>query len=180
MTAIIVFVSLNMFALMTGSIAATCVAADSKPSETNRAPLLVTLARPRQRARTTLSFFLCLGLGSFVVAILGAAAAFAAEPDSFCYDAEMRWDADPTNCEEASFGLALYWSICALGTVGLGEVIPSQTAAGRTVTTLYILLCIPTYPIIIGVFTGALIDRHKRDRAAPEAGMEMRDLTVVP
>ena len=84
------------------------------------------------------------------VAMLGALFAFLLDREAF-----------------DSFGEALWWAIVTVGTVGYGDVTPTN-GAGRVVASIMILFTMAFFPILTGVVTATLIDKNQREASSDE------------
>ena len=91
-----------------------------------------------------------IAVAAVVVATLGAFVAFLVDRESF-----------------DSFGEALWWAVVTVGTVGYGDVTPTN-GAGRGVATVLILFTMAFFPILTGAVTAALIDEGQREAATDE------------
>ena len=85
-----------------------------------------------------------------LVATLGALLAFLLDRDAF-----------------DSFWEALWWSVVTVGTVGYGDVTPTN-GAGRAVASIMILFTMAFFPILTGVVTATLIDQSQREASRDE------------
>ena len=82
--------------------------------------------------------------------MLGALLVFLVDRDAF----ETFWD-------------ALWWSVVTVGTVGYGDVVPTN-GAGRFVAAGLILFTMAFFPILTGVVTATLIDKNQREASSDE------------
>ncbi len=64
-----------------------------------------------------------------------------------------------------SYGRALWWAVVTVATVGYGDIVP-QTAAGRSVAAMFIVLTIGLVPVLTSLIASALF--FKRTVAASE------------
>jgi voltage-gated potassium channel len=118
-------------------------------------PGRVAKREERRRGRLLLGVTPRAALGLIVataaaVALLGALLAFMVDGDSF-----------------DSFGDALWWAVVTVGTVGYGDVVPTN-GAGRVVAAVMILFTMALFPILTGVVTATLIDQGQREASADE------------
>lgn len=88
-----------------------------------------------------------IAVAAIVVATLGAFVGYLVDAEAF-----------------DSFGQALWWSVVTVGTVGYGDVVPTNDA-GRGVASALIVFTMAFFPVLTGVVTAALIDRNRRDAA---------------
>lgn len=84
------------------------------------------------------------------VALLGALLAYMVDGQSF-----------------DSFGQALWWAVVTVGTVGYGDVVPTN-GAGRLVAAVMILFTMALFPILTGVVTATLIGQGQREASEDE------------
>lgn len=85
-------------------------------------------------------------IGSAVgVAVVGAALVFTVDSKAF-----------------TSFGDAIWFAIVTVGTVGYGDVVPSNMA-GRIVASIVILFTMAFFPLLTGIITASLIERNQAD-----------------
>ena len=91
-----------------------------------------------------------IAIAAVVVAMLGALFAFLVDQEAF-----------------DTFGEALWWAVVTVGTVGYGDVVPTN-AAGRGVAAGLILFTMAFFPILTGAVTATLIDQGQRDAAADQ------------
>lgn len=91
-----------------------------------------------------------IAAAAVVVATLGALLAFLIDRAAF-----------------DSFWEALWWSVVTVGTVGYGDVVPTN-GAGRVVASIMILFTMAFFPILTGVVTATLIDRGQREASRAE------------
>jgi voltage-gated potassium channel len=91
-----------------------------------------------------------IAVAAVVVATLGALVGFLVDREAF----DTFWD-------------ALWWATVTVGTVGYGDVVPTN-GAGRVVAAILILFTMAFFPILTGVVTSTLIEQHQRDAAADE------------
>lgn len=84
------------------------------------------------------------------VAALGALVAFLVDREAF-----------------GSFGEALWWSVVTVGTVGYGDVVPTNDA-GRIVASALIVFTMAFFPILTGAVTATLIDESQRATSEAE------------
>ena len=85
-----------------------------------------------------------------VVAALGAVLAFWLDQEAF----DSLWE-------------ALWWSIVTVGTVGYGDVVPTN-GAGRLVASIMIIFTMAFFPILTGALTAMLIFRGQRETSRDE------------
>ncbi len=97
-----------------------------------------------------------IAAAAVVVATLGALFAFLADREAF-----------------DSFWEALWWAVVTVGTVGYGDVTPTN-GAGRAVASIMILFTMAFFPILTGVVTATLIDQSQRE-ASDEEEREARE-----
>lgn len=101
----------------------------------------------RERARYLTPSF-AIGWIAFVavaVAVLGALSAYLLDKDAF-----------------GSFGNALWWSIVTVGTVGYGDLVPTNPE-GRIVAAVMIVWTMAFFPLLIGYVTAILVGRLQRE-----------------
>ena len=67
-----------------------------------------------------------------------------------------------------SIGSGLWWAVQTVTTVGYGDSVP-QTAAGRFVAVLVMLLGISFLTVITASITSTFVARSRRDRSSSEA-----------
>ena len=91
-----------------------------------------------------------IAVAAVAVATLGALVAFLVDDEAF-----------------DSFGEALWWAVVTVGTVGYGDVVPTN-GAGRVVAALMILFTMAFFPILTGVVTATLIDESQREASSDE------------
>ncbi len=91
-----------------------------------------------------------IAVAAVVVAMLGALLVFLVDRDAF----DSFWD-------------ALWWSVVTVGTVGYGDVVPTN-GAGRFVAAGLILFTMAFFPILTGVVTATLIDESQREAISDE------------
>lgn len=91
-----------------------------------------------------------IAVAAVVVAALGAVLVFLLDRDAF-----------------DSFGEALWWSVVTVGTVGYGDVTPTN-GAGRAVASVMILFTMAFFPILTGVVTATLIDQSQREASSDQ------------
>jgi voltage-gated potassium channel len=91
-----------------------------------------------------------IAVAAVVVAMLGALLAYLVDQEAF-----------------DNFGEALWWAVVTVGTVGYGDVTPTN-AAGRGVAAALILFTMAFFPILTGAVTATLIDQSQRDAATDE------------
>src|SRR5688500_6311351 len=91
-----------------------------------------------------------IAVSAVAVASLGALLAFLVDLEAF-----------------DTFGEALWWAVVTVGTVGYGDVTPTN-AAGRGVAAVLILFTMAFFPILTGAVTATLIDQGQRDAATDE------------
>ena len=97
-----------------------------------------------------------IAVAAIAVATLGALFAFLLDSDAF-----------------DSFWEALWWAIVTVGTVGYGDVTPTN-GAGRVVASIMILFTMAFFPILTGVVTATLIDKNQRE-ASSDAERDERE-----
>lgn len=68
-----------------------------------------------------------------------------------------------------SFGVAVWWAIVTLGTVGYGDVVPTSPA-GRVVASGVILFGITFLAFLTATVTSVFVDTDQDRKAAEEAG----------
>jgi voltage-gated potassium channel len=85
-----------------------------------------------------------------VVSMLGAVFVFLSDRDAF----DSFWD-------------ALWWSVVTVGTVGYGDVVPTN-GAGRAIGAVLILFTMALFPVLTGIVTAALIDQRRREASRDE------------
>jgi voltage-gated potassium channel Kch len=95
-----------------------------------------------------------------------------------------------------SFGLALWWAVVTVGTVGYGDVVP-HTPAGRGVAAAVILFSMAFIPTVTSLVVATLVNQIQRRSQATEesrldeiverlarleraAGVEERDVEQPP
>ncbi len=86
-----------------------------------------------------------IAVAAVAVATLGALVAYLVDREAF----DSFWD-------------ALWWAVVTVGTVGYGDVVPTN-GAGRVVAGILILFTMAFFPILTGVVTATLIDQHQRE-----------------
>ena len=89
-------------------------------------------------------------LMTILLALLTAGVMIWAEPGMFCgpeYDG---------SCGEADLGIAVYWAVVTLSSVGYGDLYP-RTEAGRGVASLFILLSVPLYSVVVAFTCSSLM-----------------------
>ena len=91
-----------------------------------------------------------IAVAAVAVAMLGALFAFLVDREAF-----------------DSFGEAIWWAVVTVGTIGYGDVVPTN-GAGRVVAGILILFTMAFFPVLTGVVTATLIDQGQRDAAADE------------
>ena len=91
-----------------------------------------------------------IAVAAIAVATLGALFAFLVDREAF-----------------DSFWEALWWAIVTVGTVGYGDVTPTN-GAGRVVASIMILFTMAFFPILTGVVTATLIDKNQREASSDE------------
>ncbi len=91
-----------------------------------------------------------IAVAAVAVAMLGALLAFLLDRDAF----DNFWD-------------ALWWSVVTVGTVGYGDVVPTN-GAGRFVAAGLIVFTMAFFPILTGVVTATLIDQSQREASSDE------------
>jgi voltage-gated potassium channel len=91
-----------------------------------------------------------IAVAAVAVAMLGALVAFLVDRDAF-----------------DSFGEALWWAVVTVGTIGYGDVVPTN-GAGRVVAAILILFTMAFFPVLTGVVTATLIDQGQREAASDE------------
>lgn len=84
------------------------------------------------------------------VSTLGALSVFLLDPDAF----DSYWD-------------ALWWSVVTVGTVGYGDVVPTN-GAGRIAAAMLILFTMALFPVLTGIVTATLIDHGRREASERE------------
>lgn len=85
-----------------------------------------------------------IAVSAVVVATLGAVLGYVVDGEAF-----------------DSFGEALWWSVVTVGTVGYGDVVPTN-AAGRGVASALIVFTMAFFPVLTGIVTATLIDQNRR------------------
>jgi len=153
---ILILIPFPSLAIFTGKVAAELMlfgAQSSSPPALQAAEpfLLVSLAPIRRQRHVMLRATAMLLALALLVTLVGAAVVHAAGP--LCFDA------GDEGCE-ADFLAAWWFCICTFGMVGYGEVTPSTDGA-RTVTAVYILFCLPIYPLVAGAISAALIESRQ-------------------
>ncbi len=91
-----------------------------------------------------------IAVAAVVVATLGALVGFLVDREAF----DTFWD-------------ALWWAVVTVGTVGYGDVVPTN-GAGRVVAAILILFTMAFFPILTGVVTATLIDQHQREASSDQ------------
>jgi voltage-gated potassium channel len=91
-----------------------------------------------------------IAVTAVAVAAVGALAAFLVDEEAF-----------------GSYGEALWWAVVTVGTVGYGDVVPTNSA-GRVVAGVMILFTMALFPILTGVITATLIDKAQREARSDE------------
>ena len=91
-----------------------------------------------------------IAVAAVAVAMLGALVAFLVDREAF-----------------DSFGEAIWWAVVTVGTIGYGDVVPTN-GAGRVVAGILILFTMAFFPILTGVVTATLIDQSQRDAISDE------------
>jgi voltage-gated potassium channel len=118
------------------------------------APARATKRHERARTRllgvTPRAALWWIAVAAVAVAMLGALAAFLVDDEAF-----------------DSFWEALWWAVVTVGTVGYGDVVPTN-GAGRVVAAILILFTMAFFPILTGVVTATLIDQGQREAASDE------------
>ena len=66
-----------------------------------------------------------------------------------------------------SFWEALWWAVVTVGTIGYGDVVPTN-GAGRVVAAILILFTMAFFPVLTGVVTATLIDQNQREASRDE------------
>ena len=97
-----------------------------------------------------------IAVAAVAVATLGALFAFLVDREAF-----------------DSFWEALWWAVVTVGTVGYGDVTPTN-GAGRVVASIMILFTMAFFPILTGVVTATLIDKNQRE-ASSDAERDERE-----
>jgi voltage-gated potassium channel len=70
-----------------------------------------------------------------------------------------------------SFGLALWWAVTTVTTVGYGDVVPEQPV-GRAVAAGLMVVGFASLSLLAGVIASALIARHAAETARPDEGLD--------
>ena len=70
--------------------------------------------------------------------------------------------------EFTSYGLALWWSVVTVGTVGYGDIVP-QTVAGRVVACVTIVFSMALIPTVTSLIVAALIGKLQRQLGSAQA-----------
>ncbi len=97
--------------------------------------------------RLTLSRAVATVIGvAFVLVMLAGALAHIVEPDTF-----------------TSLGLAYWWAVVTVTTVGYGDVVPAS-AAGRIVGTVLMLTGLGLIPTLTGVVVATLLGKRTREQ----------------
>jgi voltage-gated potassium channel len=91
-----------------------------------------------------------IAVAAVAVAMLGALFAFLVDREAF-----------------DSFGEAIWWAVVTVGTIGYGDVVPTN-GAGRVVAGILILFTMAFFPVLTGVVTATLIDQGQREAASDE------------
>jgi voltage-gated potassium channel len=91
-----------------------------------------------------------IAVAAVVVATLGALVGFLVDREAF----DTFWD-------------ALWWAVVTVGTVGYGDVVPTN-GAGRVVAAILILFTMAFFPVLTGVVTATLIDQSQREAISDE------------
>ena len=91
-----------------------------------------------------------IAVAAIAVATLGALFAFLVDREVF----DSYWE-------------ALWWAIVTVGTVGYGDVTPTN-GAGRVVALIMILFTMAFFPILTRVVTATLIDKNQREASSDE------------
>jgi voltage-gated potassium channel len=91
-----------------------------------------------------------IAVAAVAVAMLGALVAFLVDREAF-----------------DSFGEAIWWAVVTVGTIGYGDVVPTN-GAGRVVAGILILFTMAFFPVLTGVVTATLIDQGQREAASDE------------
>ena len=89
-------------------------------------------------------------LMTMLLALLTAGVMIWVEPGMFCgpeYDG---------SCGEADLGIAVYWAVVTLSSVGYGDLYP-RTEAGRGVASLFILLSVPLHSVVVAFTCSSLM-----------------------
>jgi voltage-gated potassium channel Kch len=69
--------------------------------------------------------------------------------------------------EFTSFGVALWWAVVTVGTVGYGDYVP-HTVPGRLVASATILFSMALIPTVTSIVVAALVARIQRERGLHE------------
>jgi voltage-gated potassium channel len=93
-----------------------------------------------------------IAVAALAVATLGALLTFLLDRGAF----DSFWD-------------ALWWSVVTVGTVGYGDVVPTN-GAGRIVASIMIIFTMAFFPILTGVVTAGLIDRGQSEATRSAEG----------
>lgn len=81
----------------------------------------------------------------------------------------VEWAVDPTFTR---FGQSVWWAVSTVSTVGYGDVVP-QTAAGRVVAGILMLIGLAIIPLVTSVVVSVLLSRTSRaERLRLEAERE--------
>jgi hypothetical protein len=91
-----------------------------------------------------------IAVTAVVVATLGAFIGYLVDQEAF----DTFWD-------------ALWWAVVTVGTVGYGDVTPTN-GAGRVVAAILILFTMAFFPILTGIVTATLIEQHQREASSDE------------
>ncbi len=70
--------------------------------------------------------------------------------------------------EFTSYGLALWWSVVTVGTVGYGDVVP-HTVAGRIVASATIVFSMALIPTVTSLIVAALVGKLQRQLGSAQA-----------
>lgn len=76
------------------------------------------------------------------------------------------------------FGDAVWWAVVTLGTVGYGDVVPTNPS-GRAVASLVILLSMGVFPVLTGLLTAILVERAQREARARSDAERDRQLVEL-
>ncbi len=120
----------------------------------DRAPTPASLQERRRERLLGLTPRVALGwiaAAAIVVAALGALLAFWLDEEAF-----------------DSFWEALWWSVVTVGTVGYGDVVPTN-GPGRLIASIMIIFAMAFFPILTGAVTAMLIFRGQRETSRDEA-----------
>ena len=168
---VVVVLFFPWYAIMSGTVASALITQKVSRDE----PTLLGLAPPPRRRRVVLRTLRALLPCALLFCLFWALALLAIAPEFSNYmnvDDQCGDYAEEEDCEPG-FATLLYFTLVTFGVVGYGEVTP-QSDAGRMITALFILCCVPLYPIVIGFVTSELIDQRVVEAGKAEVELQER------